>query len=231
MAEPLKVEQAIDGGSMVFSLDKYYYFYGTEISRTSIESVEFMNTSKVPSTSDVLGAYDISEKQNKSVMAWYKDADKDGFFEMYIGQDGGVVANPNSDYMFCWIAGTAEKSSALDDSKCLLGLENLYTEDVESANYMFACFGWYNFQKISLGDYFATSNLKSALYMFADAGHNSEIYLGKAFSLDKLEDKNLSSMFAGRSGRVSKVVVPKAVKERFDKTKEIADSIEVEVIK
>ncbi len=230
MAEPQKVESEITDGSIVFSLDKYYYFYGSDVARIMIESVEFVDSATVPTTEDVLGSFDVSEKQNKSVMAWYKDADEDGYYEMYIGQDGGVIANPNSDYMFCWIAGTAEKTSALDSSKCLLGLENFYTENIESANYMFASFGWYNFKNISLGDYFATPNLKEVLGMFADTGSRSELYLGKSFSVDEVPEETLASMFGGISGRVSKVIVPKNVKDRFDANKSISEYLEVEAI-
>ena len=44
----------------------------------------------------VLGSMDLLERQNKSVMAWYVDGDRDGGYEMTIGQEGGVVANPYS---------------------------------------------------------------------------------------------------------------------------------------
>ena len=57
-------------------------------------------------------------------MAWYTDVDNDGLYEMTVGQDGGVVANPNSSYLFA-------------DMSWITGLENLYTTGVTDMSYTF----------------------------------------------------------------------------------------------
>ena len=72
--------------------------FGTDIWRTDIEQIIISDSNKVPK--EALGQFDLSEKQNGSVMAWYTDKDNDGKYEMTIGQNGGVVANVNSSYLF-----------------------------------------------------------------------------------------------------------------------------------
>ena len=62
--------------------------------KDAFEEVYFKNTSNVPS--NAIDSWDASAKQNGSVMAYILDEDNDGLYELYIGQDGGVIANPNS---------------------------------------------------------------------------------------------------------------------------------------
>lgn len=66
--------------------------------RDQFETVIFKNTNTVPS--NVIDSWDVSNNQNGSVMAYILDEDNDGLYELYIGQDGGVVANPNSARLF-----------------------------------------------------------------------------------------------------------------------------------
>ena len=120
MAEPAKYTELPsedENGNPISYADggKIYYFFGTEISRGKIEKLSIETSCKVPE--EVLGSMDLSEKQNGSVMAWYTDIDNNGRYEMTIGQDGGVVANPNSSYLFC-------------DLDLVTGLDNLYTTGV-----------------------------------------------------------------------------------------------------
>ena len=61
-------------------------------------------------------------------MAWYTDKDKNGLYEMTIGQDKGVVANSNSAYLCC-------------DVGRVDGIENLYTTGVKDMSYMFSSIG------------------------------------------------------------------------------------------
>ena len=81
----------------VYSNTQHSAFNGP-ISREEVEKVTFNNTNTVPS--NALASWDVSDKQNGSVMAYILDEDNDGLYELYIGQNGGVVANPNSSYLF-----------------------------------------------------------------------------------------------------------------------------------
>ncbi len=73
--------------------------YHSDEYRERITSIEVLNNKNVPS--DAVESWDVSERQNGSVMAWIvNDPENAGFYKLYIGGDGGVVANPNSSYLF-----------------------------------------------------------------------------------------------------------------------------------
>ena len=117
MAEPAKYTElpsADENGLPIsrYYTNKRYYFFGTDVLRKDIEELTFSSSGKVPE--EAVQSFDLSEKQNKSVMAWYTDKDKNGLYEMTIGQDKGVVANSNSAYLCC-------------DVGRVDGIENLYT--------------------------------------------------------------------------------------------------------
>lgn len=148
MAEPAKYTElpTVDEEGIPFgyiSSNRIYYFLGTPILRKEIEKLSLTFHANVPK--DVLGSFDLSEKQNGSVMAWYTDEDQDGLYEMTIGQLGGVVANPNSSFLFA-------------DMSYVTGLEELYTTGVTDMSYMF--------YRYRFGKAFTMKNVKSAVLMF-----------------------------------------------------------------
>ena len=155
---------------------KIYYFFGTEMSRGKIETLSIETSCKVPE--EVLGSMDLSEIQNGSVMAWYTDIDNNGRYEMTIGQDGGVVANPNSSYLFC-------------NLDLVTGLDNLYTTGVTDMSNMFRNYSLKGQELLDLGDNFDTSSVKKMNGMFANFGimaKKSNLRLGKAFSFESIEE-------------------------------------------
>ena len=181
MAEPAKYTELPsedENGNPISYADggKIYYFFGTEISRGKIEKLSIETSCKVPE--EVLGSMDLSEKQNGSVMAWYTDIDNNGRYEMTIGQDGGVVANPNSSYLFC-------------DLDLVTGLDNLYTTGVTDMSNMFRNYSLKGQDLLDLGDDFDTSSVKKMNGMFANFGitaKKSNLRLGKAFSFESIEE-------------------------------------------
>ncbi len=181
MAEPAKYTELPsedENGNPISYADggKIYYFFGTEISRGKIETLSIETSCKVPE--EVLGSMDLSEKQNGSVIAWYTDTDNNGRYEMTIGQDGGVVANPNSSYLFC-------------DLDVVTGLDNLYTTGVTDMSNMFRNYSLKGQDLLDLGDNFDTSSVKKMNGMFANFGitaKKSNLRLGKAFSFESIEE-------------------------------------------
>ncbi len=156
----------------------YYYFYDSPILRQDIELLNFSDKIKIPE--NIIGCMDLSEKQNRSVMSWYTDHDADGLYEVVIAQEGGVVANPDSSFLFC-------------DIGWISGLEHLYTTGVTDMSYMFYYFG-YPFKGdseekyLNLGDNFDTSSVEVMSYMFRDVAPEQKITirLGASFTTDKV---------------------------------------------
>ncbi len=103
--------------------DKFIWSY--HIDEEKIESINIVSTNEVPDNKIV--SWDASHQQNGSIMAYTLDEDNNGLYEFYIGQDGGVIANPDSSSLF----------SRFSIVTSINGLENLDTSNVRNMSYMF----------------------------------------------------------------------------------------------
>ena len=209
MAEPAKYTELPSEDENGLPISRYYtnkryYFFGTDVMRKDIEELTFSSSDKVPE--EAVQSFDLSEKQNKSVMAWYTDKDKNGLYEMTIGQDKGVVANSNSAYLCC-------------DVGRVNGIENLYTTGVKDMSYMFFQYrADAPFEKavLDLGDNFDTSAVENMDGMFWYTSHMFSaitLRLGKAFQFDNVK----SSVLAFQLGESSnnKILVSKQEQKNF----------------
>ena len=209
MAEPAKYTELPSEDENGLPISRYYtnkryYFFGTDVLRKDIEELTFSSSGKVPE--EAVQSFDLSEKQNKSVMAWYADKDKNGLYEMTIGQDKGVVANSNSAYLCC-------------DVGRVNGIENLYTTGVKDMSYMF-----FQYRAdapsekavLDLEDNFDTSAVENMDGMFWYTSHMFSaitLRLGKAFQFDNVK----SSVLAFQLGESSnnKILVSKQEQKNF----------------
>ena len=209
MAEPVKYTELPSEDENGLPISRYYtnkryYFFGTDVLRKDIEKLTFSSNDKVPE--EAVQSFDLSEKQNKSVMAWYTDKDKNGLYEMTIGQDKGVVANSNSAYLCC-------------DVGQVDGIENLYTTGVKDMSYMFFQYradAPFEKAELDLGDNFDTSAVENMDGMFWYTSHMFSaitLRLGKAFQFDNVK----SSVLAFQLGESSnnKILVSKLEQKNF----------------
>ena len=209
MAEPAKYTELPSEDENGLPISRYYtnkryYFFGTDVLRKDIEELTFSSNDKVPE--EAVQSFDLSEKQNKSVMAWYTDKDKNGLYEMTIGQDKGVVANSNSAYLCC-------------DVGRVNGIENLYTTGVKDMSYMFFQYradAPFEKAELDLGDNFDTSAVENMDGMFWYTSHIFSaitLRLGKAFQFDNVK----SSVLAFQLGESSnnKILVSKLEQKNF----------------
>ena len=209
MAEPAKYTELPSEDENGLPISRYYtnkryYFFGTDVLRKDIEKLTFSSSNKVPE--EAVQGFDLSEKQNKSVMAWYTDKDKNGLYEMTIGQDKGVVANSNSAYLCC-------------DVGRVDGIENLYTTGVKDMSYMFFQYradAPFEKAELDLGDNFDTSAVENMDGMFWYTSHMFSaitLRLGKAFQFDNVK----SSVLAFQLGESSnnKILVSKQEQKNF----------------
>ena len=130
-------------------------FIGSKTLKEKVESIKLLDYIDIPDNAKEV--VDVSEQQNKSIMAWYTDNDSDGMYELYIGQNGGVIANINSSCLF-------QKFNNVIN----LDVSNLDTSKVANMSYMF-----YEMKKLSelnITD-FNTSKVTNMDSMFA--GGNS----------------------------------------------------------
>lgn len=148
------------------------------LERGKIESIEFTTSNKVPD--NVLGSWDVSKEQNSGIMAWYRDEDTNGLYELFIGQQEMVIANDSSAYLF----------SSMTNLKSI-DLQNFDTSDTTNMSYMFQ--NCNVLEKLNL-DSFDTFKVTNMSYMF----HNCKSLLtlnNNNFNTSNVI--NMSDMFHG----------------------------------
>ena len=152
--------------------------YHNDAYREKITSIEILNNKNVPS--DAVQSWDVSERQDGSVMAWIvNDTENEGYYKLYIGGDGGVVANPNSGYLF----------SRFTQVKTI-NLTNLDTSNVTHMNHLFNFCE--NLINLDLSN-FDTSKVKSMAAMFSVNRNLESINFGNKFDTSNVT--NMGSMF------------------------------------
>ena len=123
----------------------------TTVARGKIEKVTLTDSISGHTVGDK--CWDVSEQQNGKILAWYEDSDNDGYYEVTIGQDGGIVANKDSSRLFQFIG---YKIDAEID-----GLNLLDTSNVENMFCMFqACSNVKNLD-VSNWDTSSVTNMKA----------------------------------------------------------------------
>ena len=100
-------------------------FWGGTIARKDVEEIYTVSSNKVPM--DAITFWDVSYKKNGSIMAWVLDKDNDGLYELFLGQERGVIANSNSRYLFNNFTNVTK-----------IDLSNFDTSNVTNMSYMFA---------------------------------------------------------------------------------------------
>lgn len=150
-----------------------------EIERGLIESINITTSLAGHSISDE-NTWDVSQSQNGMYLAWYEDSDNDGYYEVTIAGDGGVVANSNSSHLFANIGYGVENQEVT-----ITGLENLETGLVTNMSSMFnGCKGLTELDVSS----FDTSNVTNMESMFAGCSNLVSI------DLSNFKTDNVTSM-------------------------------------
>ncbi|MBP5684506.1 MAG: BspA family leucine-rich repeat surface protein [Bacilli bacterium] len=144
--------------NMILPNEHYFGSFGETILNDSYESVRIVENKNIPSNAKK--SWDVSVLRDGSVMAWYTDIDNNGMYELYIGANGKVVANPYSNIMFGYYDNTTlfdlrglDTSKVIDMSSMFykagrnktnltfMGLENIDLSNVKSISEMFSYAG------------------------------------------------------------------------------------------
>ena len=204
--------------------------YGYNLRKLDVEVLSILDVISIPNTA--IGSWDVSAEQNGSVMAWYTDKDNNGKYELYIGQEGGVKANPNSHQAFAWFQNIdrlnmqyLDTSNVTDMSGMFIysgysypegvgsfeitGHENWDTSKVETMNDLFRYAGrtaaeW----KISDISNWNTSKVQTMEYMFLYTAHYAkEFVIGDIGKWDVSNVENMSNMFTQSGYYAEKIYI------------------------
>ncbi len=147
-------------GTLTTNTDDGKNFGNTYYAKNRVEKIVALDIINIPN--NAITSWDCSVEQNESVMCWYTDVDNDHFYELYIGQEGGVIANPDSSKAFGYY-------SKLE----YINLERLDTSQVTDMGLMFyvSAQGRQNFE-LYISDW-DMSNVTNTNSMFNYCGGDS----------------------------------------------------------
>lgn len=190
-----------------------YSVFGSRYQRWEIASITFLDSLNEMNEE----AWDISEAQDGSVMAWVEPSQikcefsywwgdpPDVVYDLYIAGDGGVWAGEScallfSDYYFVESI-TFGDAFHTEDTENMYGmfrdcenldeldLEHFDTSDVQDMDSMFGrCV---SLKRLNLGDHFDTSNVQDMSDMFVLCGSLTELNLGDHFDTSNVKDMGL----------------------------------------
>ncbi|CCY47181.1 pF03382 family protein [Firmicutes bacterium CAG:822] len=185
------------------------YFYSDYYKKTII-SATFLDTNNVPS--NATESWDVSEDNKGGVKAWVVPNNDDSTkYDLYIGANGGVIANEISWMLFFNMLALEsinfndnfDTSNVIDmswmfagsNSLTSLDLSGFDTSNVQSMRGMFTrwdpianAFGSSSLQNIIFGDNFTTKNVTNMVDMFSG-------FRGTSLDLSNLDTSNVVDMY------------------------------------
>ena len=157
-------------------VSKAFWTYESRIS-----TIDVLDNKSVPN--NAVASWDVSEKQNKSVMAWIIDDPNNSYmYKLYIGGDGGVAAPADSYSLF------GGYESSFDRTKTM-NLAKLDTSKVANMSAMFAYCN--SLTSLDLSN-FDTSNVLNMRAMFAGCNNLTDLNIS---GFDTNNVKNMAYMF------------------------------------
>ena len=171
----LFAEKNIRRDNVLMASDDRNYVFGRKIDRKQITTIHFRNKKENIGED----AWDVSEKQNGSIMAW-TEKKQDGLLDLYIAADGNIMANRNCSYLFC-------NYGKLEN---IFGLEFFRTDQTENMRMMFSSSRSLKSLDVS---HFSTSQVTNMSSMFSGCSGLKSLDVSH-FSTNQVTD--MSSMFS-----------------------------------
>ena len=168
-------KERISGGNQLMADTNPETIFGKKVDRKTVVSVTFLDSKKEAGRD----AWDVSQKQNGSVLAWTKKA-LDGMLELYLASEGKILANADSSNLFRDYKNLEE----------IHGMEHFHTETARSMEGLFR--GCENLKALDLST-FDTSHVENMKWMFFRCGKLKELDLGR-FNTSQV--KTMAGMFA-----------------------------------
>ena len=165
-------------------LEEKMLLFGTPIERASVEKLQIVNNKNIPN--NALGSYDVSYLKDESVLLWYTDVDNDDLYEVYIGANGNVVANPNSKYAFSHLYNLESIDLEKLDISNVTNMRHMFDSSMSNINN-------FDFSFVSNWDVSKVTNMDS---MFNEAGRSATTWtIGDLSNWNTGNVKNMRHMF------------------------------------
>ena len=156
-------------------------FLNTEVPRQNITTLKIVDNLDIPEGATVV---DVSKNGDNTIKMWYNEADANGNYDITIGSNNTIYANPSSTSgLFSNLTNVTSIDLSNMDTSGMTSMKDMFRKDTSLTN-------------ITFGDNFNTSNVTSMNGVFWDCNSLTSIDLSN-FNTSSVTDMN--NMFYGCS--------------------------------
>ena len=153
-------------------------FLNTEVPRQNIKTLKYVDNLNIPEGATVV---DVSKNGDNTIKMWYNEADTNGNYDITIGSNNIIYANPSSTSgLFSNLTNVTSIDLSNMDTSGMTSMRDMFRKDTSLTN-------------ITFGDNFNTANVTSMNGVFWDCNSLTSIDLSN-FNTSNVTDIN--NMFA-----------------------------------
>ena len=127
-------------------------FLNSEVPRQNITTLKVVDNLNIPEGATVV---DVSKNNDNTIKMWYNEADANGNYDITIGSNNTIYANPSSSGLFSNLTNVTSIDLSNMDTSGMTSMKDMFRKDTSLTN-------------INFGENFNTSNVTHMSYMFAD---------------------------------------------------------------
>ena len=152
-------------------------FLNTEVPRQNITTLKVVDNLDIPEGATVV---DVSKNSDNTIKMWYNEADANGNYDITIGSNNIIYANPSGSNLFSNLTNVTSIDLSNMDTSGIVGMNGMFENDKVLTNIVF-------------GDNFNTSNTTNMTAMFRGCNNLTELDLRM---FDTSNVKSMYNMFA-----------------------------------
>ena len=152
-------------------------FLNTEVPRQNIKTLKYVDNLNIPEGATVV---DVSKSGDNTIKMWYNEADANGNYDITIGSNNIIYANPSGSNLFSNLTNVTSIDLSNLDTSGIAGMNGMFENDKVLTNIVF-------------GDNFNTSNATNMTAMFRGCNNLTELDLRM---FDTSNVKSMYNMFA-----------------------------------
>ena len=156
-------------------------FLNTEVTRQNIKTLKYVDNLNIPEGATVV---DVSKNGDNTIKMWYNEADANGNYDITIGSNNTIYANPSSFELFSNLTNVTSIDLSNMDTSGMTNMFNMFSDNTSLTN-------------ITFGDNFNTANVTNMGGMFKNCTILKTIDLS---SFDTSNATIFASMFMNCQG-------------------------------
>ena len=156
-------------------------FLNTEVPRQNIKTLKYVDNLNIPEGATVV---DVSKSGDNTIKMWYNEADANGNYDITIGSNNTIYANPSSFELFSNLTNVTSIDLSNMDTSGMTNMFNMFSDNTSLTN-------------ITFGDNFNTANVTNMGGMFKNCTILKTIDLS---SFDTSNATIFASMFMNCQG-------------------------------